>query len=112
MNVSLNGFNESMLTFSANEEIKVGAPVKITNNNTVSACEDGDAPVGFLINQNGCVAGVMMTGYFEKTYSGEDITVGYAEICADQNGDVKMGDGVKVIVTKVDTQNKTVGFIM
>ena len=112
MNVSLNGFNESMLTFACSEEIAAGTPVKITDNNTVAPCKDGDVMVGYAQNCKCGFVGVMMNGYFNKNYSG-DISLGYQKIAADENGGVKMDEnGVTVIVTDIDTANKTVGFIM
>ena len=112
MNISLNGFNESMITFACGEEIPAKTPVKITDNNTVSPCGNSEAPIGFAVNSKCGYTGVMMNGYFNTSYSGT-MSYGYQKIAADANGGVKKDDnGIMVIVTEIDTANKTVGFIM
>ena len=112
MNVSLNGFNETMLTFSCNEEIMQGAPVKMGENKTVTACAQGDKPVGFVVAARMGVAGVMMSGYFTKSYTGE-MALGHQNIVANNDGGVEINEnGIPVIVTDFDDVSGIVGFIM
>lgn len=112
MNVSFNGFNQNVLTFVSENDIKQNALVKMTDNGKVDACENGDEFIGVCVNSRLGYAGVQMTGYAKTTYSG-DVAVGYVTVVCDENGGIKADEnGRKVLVTDVDTTAQTVGFIM
>ena len=112
MSVSFNGFNENTATFKANEEIAGGAPVKMSESNTVVACANGDKFCGFAIDCDGGYASVQLSGTVTAVYSGTAPKVGYASFVSDGTG-VKTADGGReYLVVAVDEAKKTVTFIM
>lgn len=113
MNVSFNGFNQNVLTFVSENDIGANIPVKLIDNGKVAVCQNNDEIIGVCVSSRSGYTGVQMTGYVKMNYSGDEISVGYNTICADENGGVKVSDnGRKVLVTDVDSTNQTVGFIM
>lgn len=112
MAVTLKGFNEQVATFLA-ENVKKGDLVKITEENTVSACENGNEFCGICVNGAGSTVSVVLAGYVEIAFSGTGLDYGYQTVVADGTGGVKKAStGKKVLVTKLDAVNSTIGFIM
>jgi len=89
MSISINGFNESILTFNAASGFETsGVPVKMSANNTVSACSENDSFCGISKSfSGGCVA-VQVSGAVTIGYSGTAPTVGYNMLAADGEGKV------------------------
>ncbi len=110
MSVSLNGFNEMVVTFM-HEGVKKGDLVKMSNENTVSACENGNEFCGICVNAELETAGIQLMGYAETNYSGSTPELGYQYLVADGAGGVKKAsNGRKVLV--VSRSDSTIGFIM
>lgn len=114
MTTNFNGFNEKVLTFECDTEIKAGTPVKITANGKVAAAAAGDRFVGTCIYTRCGFAAVQVEGYVTLPYTSTAPTVNYAKLVADGNGGVKVDatNGSEVVVICVDTSAKTIGFIM
>ncbi len=113
MTTNFNGFNEKVLTFECDTEIKAGAPVKITANGKVAAAAAGDRFVGICIYTRCGYAAVQVEGYVTLPYTSTAPTVNYAKLVADGNGGVKADtNGSEAVVICVDTTAKTIGFIM
>ena len=113
MSISVNGFNENVLTFKADSSVKVNSPVKLSSNDTVSACAAGNAICGVAVNADAGYAGVQLLGFVTLPYTGPAPSVGLSSLCADGTGGVKTGDvGKKYLVTNVNTEKSTVSFML
>lgn len=113
MNVSFFGFNESSITFEADDSVVIGAPVKVIDNGVVTACADGDTFCGIATDVRSGYATVQMTGYVKMTYSGEAPALGYTTIVAGAGCAVRDGeDGKLCLVTDIDKTASTVGFML
>ncbi|MVB11106.1 hypothetical protein CAFE_18080 [Caprobacter fermentans] len=114
MNVSLNGFRESMVTFEAEQGVAAGAPVKLTANGTVGPCADGEVFCGVAENERCGFAAVRLGGYVRLPYDGTAPAVGYQTLCAAANGKIKTAEtgGRSLLVTDVDEAANLCGVIL
>lgn len=117
MNVSFEGINEQVLSFKSASETNgalVGKPVKMSANFTVAGCSANDVFAGICIHDADGFADVMTHGYVECAYLGTTApAVGFALLdCASASAVEAAEAGREVLVLKVDTTNKIVGFIM
>ena len=109
--VSLQGYNSKYVTMLVKGELKAGDLVAMGGNNTVEkavnkrfvgvahAIRDGYA----LVQTGGCAV---------LGYSGKAPAVGFAKMQADANADAVLNEGGgEVLVTEVDTVNKSVGIL-
>ncbi|MBQ2842057.1 MAG: hypothetical protein IJE72_03380 [Clostridia bacterium] len=112
MSVSFNGFNENTATFKANEEIKGGTPVRMSESDTVTACENGDKFCGIAVECSGGYASVQLSGTVTAEYSGTAPEVGYTSLVSDGNGVTSSDGGREYLVISVDETASTVTFIM
>ena len=111
MKVSFEGIGEKLVTFIG-KDVKTGDAVKVTDAGTVSACPEGEGFDGFVAGLSGEYAGVIIGGAVTVPYSGGAPGFGSTELCADGNGGVRSGKGVKCLVVDVDKTGETVTFIM
>lgn len=114
MTVSVNGFNEKILTFvkASDVEIKKGDLVKLTDNYTVSPCASGDEFAGVCVNVNGNVVGVQVSGFAKLPYTSGQFTVGYMNIAAGSANTVSVkSSGKKVLVVENNTGTTEIGVI-
>ena len=114
MSISYKGFNDKQLTFKASGTITENTPVKLSANDTVSACSSGDDFAGIASQVRNGLAAVQMSGAATLPYSGTTApTVGYISLVADGDGGVKVpaSGGKEVLAVSVDTTAETVTFI-
>lgn len=115
MSISFKGFNVNNATFECDDDISKGAVVKMSGNGKVCPAENNDSFIGVNVCSRYYDTTVQLAGYAECTYSGTAPTVGYAKLCADANGGVKVTTGETGILYRILTVNttaKTVGFIL
>lgn len=113
MSVSLKGFNEQVATFFMDDEVQKGDLVKISSDNLVKTCVNGEIPVGICVNANGSEAGVLLSGYVEVPYVGSLPSLGENNIIASDAKSVsESANGKKVLVVMADNETSTVGFIL
>lgn len=115
MTVAFNGFKESLATFIAASGLEAGVPVKISANDTASACAAGDSFCGVSNQVGSGFASVQMSGFATLPYTGTTApTVGYSILAGDGSGGVKMvtEGGRSLLVIRVDTTGKTVGIML
>lgn len=113
MNVSLNGFRESMVTFETNSELDKGTPVKLTANGTVGPCGDGDVFCGVSDGVRCGFAAVQLSGYVSLPYEGTAPAVGYQTLCAAADGKIRTAEGGRsLLVTDVNEAAQTCGVIL
>lgn len=115
MSISLNGYNNNVVTFEANENLTPGLVVMDSSLIVKNAVADDDF-IGYAISKNGYITNVQTEGYIELPYTGSAMNLGYRALVASGAGTVANKEsatvGKKRLVVKVDTQNKIVGFIL
>ncbi len=115
MSISINGFNESILTFKAATGFETtGVPVKMSANNTVSACSESDSFCGISRSfMSGCAA-VQVSGAVKVGYSGTAPTVGYNMLAADGSGKVAVAaqGGREYLVVEVNTTSSVATILL
>lgn len=110
MNVDFKGYGENVATFLADDTVKEGTLVKLSENYTVTACVAGDEIVGLCVNVRDGYAAVQLSGYVELPCSAQ-IALGYKGICAN-NGTTVKTDTSAVKHCVIYSGTKTVGFIL
>ena len=110
-NIGFDGFEERVLTFCDDDTCVRGAPVSMTEGDTVGASEEGGAFIGVCLACRDGVAAVQMGGFVCLHYTGDAPELGRTQLCADGEGGVKAGEGVPVTVVQLDELDETVGFI-
>lgn len=116
MSISFKGYGENVLTFKA-EVSEAGVPVEVNEDCTVKVAAADKDFIGIICEVNGEVAGVIVDGYVEMTYTGNAPSYGYCNLVANGSGGVKAAasgtaSNHTVRVLKIDTENKIVGFIL
>lgn len=108
-----NGMGEQYVTFAATDAITVGQVCKISANDTVDACDDGDRILGIVAEKRDGTAGVVIGGYVELPYSGTLSGAGFVKLAADGSGGVKAATGGhEYLVIRVDSAASTVGLFL
>ena len=95
MSYSFKGIGELTVTFAVDDdaELTVGEPVMLSDNGTVTACDEGDDFIGIVTSVRGGTAAVQIAGAAEVACSGTAPDVGYALLIADGEGGVADGEG-------------------
>ncbi len=110
MNVSFNGYNEGIVTFEAESDVKAGIPVMMSGNGKVKAAIG--AFCGICTAVRGGYAAVQLNGYVRVPYSGT-VSVGYDKLAADNNK-VKTDttNGRSILIVDVDSTTGYAGMIL
>ena len=133
MSVSFGGIGDIYATFMADTGLTANTLVKMSDNNEVTACAEGDRFIGICteVSADG-YATVQLKGFSEMPYTGSDPVIGALRLVAGSDNEVSVdsGDtvsvtdtdeaaqtittytGMECLVVSVDTVNNTVGFIM
>lgn len=113
MSISFNGirdkatFTASSLTYGTDE----GKVCKVTANQTVGLCADGNQFHGVIetIERDNAICVVRKTGYSTLDYTGADPGAGIVKFLADASGGIKVdATGQEYLVVDVDTTAKKV----
>ena len=116
MSFSCKGYRENILTFKS-DLTKVGVPVTIAGVSEVLQAPAEKDFIGITCYADGKMAGVIMDGYVEMPYTGTIPSFGYTYLVSDGSNGVKTPASTttskhNVIVLKLDTTKKIVGFIL
>ena len=110
MNIGFNGFYDNTVTFEADSTVEKGTLLKLIDDNTVSACTDGDKVVGVCVNVREGYAAVKLCGYTEIPVEGA-VNVGYQTLSAASANAFKAdANGREYLVVSADTD--TIGVIL
>ncbi len=114
MSISFSGIHDlatlaaSSLTFGTDE----GKVCKVTANQTVGLCADGDRFHGVIetIERDNAYCVVRKRGYVTLDYTGTDPTAGIVQLSADASSGVKVdaASGIEYLVVDVNTTDKKV----
>lgn len=108
--MNFNGFCDYTITFEADDTVKPGVLVKMTDDNTVGACADGDKVCGVCVNVREGYAAVKIAGYAEVAVSG-GVSVGYQKLSSADSTSMKTDtDGREYLVVSAGTD--TAGIIL
>lgn len=92
---------------------QINTPCKISTNNTVAICSDGDPICGVVVTKKNNLTTVAIKGFVTLPYQGNTPTHGYCPIAAAGNNKVKVMEGAReYLVFQVDTSKKTVTFCL
>lgn len=105
--VSFDGIGQVTATFTAQDGVEVGMPVKITANGEVGPCAAGDPLNAVAVAvKNGCAA-VQVAGFVRCKATG--LSVGTVKLSADGSGGVKQDEsGSPFLVVETDSESATV----
>lgn len=111
--VSFDGYRENVLTFDC-YLTKTGFLASLANDGYAVQCIDNNDFLGVAVSADGLHAAIQIDGYVEMPYTGDPPQRGYCALVSDGNNNVKLSTTSKHIVRviKVDTDSKTVGFIL
>ncbi len=113
MKVSLNGYGENVVTLEAEDDVKVGSPVKMTGNGKVGLCTAKEAFCGIAVGVRDGYAAVQMQGFYGNLpYSGSGVQVGYVKLGATGARAEAAESGRACLVVAVDTAASTCGIIL
>ena len=113
MKVSLNGYGESVTTFEAEDSVKVGYPVKMTDNGKVGLCKAKEAFCGIALNVRNGFAAVQLQGYYSGlTYTGSGMKVGILKLGAVSEKVEVSETGKECLVVDIDSESSTCGIIL
>ena len=113
MSVSFGGMGEMFATFKTDGTAEAGKAVQMQDNDTVAVCGAGGKFIGIAADTAGDgYATVQLKGYTEMAYAGTAPTVGFCSLAGAAEGVAVSENGREYLVVRVDTANKTVGFIM
>lgn len=114
MKVSFNGIGECIVTFETEDEDLMGKVVRVSGNGTVSDCKEGDLFCGVAVSGGAGIVGVQLGGYVRVPFSGITPDAGYQNLCADDEGGVKVtaDEGRSLLVVDVDEDAGILGVIL
>lgn len=112
MSISMNSIGQVCVT-CLNTNVQINQPCKVTANNTVAACAEGNTIEGVVVAERNHLVTVAVRGFVTLPYIGTAPTLGYCPIVAAGNGKVKKLDGAREYqVFSIDTAKKTVTFCL
>ena len=115
MSISYKGYKNETITFEAGENLTVGSPVTVNQNNQAVNASTDSYFVGVCTAIRNGWASVQTDGYIEVKYNGTAPDCGLTKLVCAGEGMVKAGGANNYAlykVIKVDTANTTVGFIL
>ena len=105
--ISYEGIGEVVATVAMPDEIKVGAPVRMKDNDQVCACTSGEVFCGIALKRNGNIGCMQVKGFVSVPYSGT-IQPGWVTLVANGNGGVRSDtNGRSILVVCADSGSKT-----
>lgn len=111
MNISFEGIGQAAATFAAEDGVKPGMAVTLTDSGAVGLGADGDLPCGVALSvEEDGAAAVQISGLARVCYSGSAApAVGYAMLACDGEGGVKTvtTGGLTCLVAAVDSGSQT-----
>lgn len=108
------GFATNCITVPCESDVKEGSPVSLDNTSTAYVCYDGTEFMGVCTQVRDGYATVVITGYAQFSYEGQQPSVGFIKLVCGSEGTVKVDEviGRTVMVVAVDEQEKKVGVIL
>lgn len=112
MEISFNGFENNLITFKADSSVSAGSLVYISENATVSKCENGDSFIGIAVAVKNGYAAVQTKGH-TQVKTGDDIPLGRNSLASDGNDCVIAGtDTYTFLVISTDSENHVADIIL
>ena len=111
MNVGFNSFNDSIITFDADNSLESAQVlVTLTDDGKAKKAGAGDSLCGYAVNLRGDLCGVQVKGYVNAPQDGS-VKCGVRKLSVDAEGRVTISDaGREVLVVYAD--NESAGFIL
>ncbi len=113
MAISYEGIGQVCVTMRADQNVTAGMPINIFKSDCVSPADVEDSFVGVAAQVHDAYASVIVRGFVTVGYSGSSPNVGICQLLADGYGKVTCNaEGNAYLVTKVNTIDKTVTFLL
>ncbi len=111
MSISFNGFNEKAITLKTTSQLAKNSFVKISANDTVAACAQGDVFCGIVATSDKKYATVITSGTVTVPFTGTAPTLGFCKLAANGTNGVCVDstDGRTCLV--LNSKNNEVTFI-
>ncbi len=110
MSINFNGLGENVATFMTTDKVQVGTPVKMSTNDTVTACSVTEPFCGICISVRDGYASIQLAGYVTMPTKSK-IGVGYQKLTASLNNTVAVNSSGRDFLVINSTETK-VGFIL
>ena len=107
MNISFEGYENSAVTFEADESVEPGSLVSLSESFKVQAAQPGDSVIGVALTVRGGYASVQTRGIIRHACSA-DLSEGWANLSVDSSGNLSgdCEDGpLKLIIGIEETQS-------
>lgn len=115
MSISLNGYEEKVITLETSPGIVKGDLVKISANNKVAKCAANDVFCGVVLSIKNGYASIKIGGYVKVYFSASSFnSLGYQNLVSDGVSNVKVATtgGRSVLVVDIDAENYKTGIIL
>ena len=108
------GFATNCITVPCEADVAVGDPVSLDNSSIAFTSYDGTEFMGVCSYVRDGYATVILTGYAQLKYKGEQPPVGFTKLICASNAAVKVDEAIgrSVMVVAVDTNEKKIGVIL
>ena len=111
--ISYEGFNEKVITFNCTNEVTAGAPVRFSDDDTVTVSGEGEEFIGVALSARDGLAAVQLCGTVELPFAGTQPVCGFNLLFAGEDGAIAVCDddgdtaARRLLVLAVDTVNET-----
>ena len=114
MNNYFEGFATNCITVPCEDDVEVGVPVSLDNSSMAFKSYDGTEFMGLCTYVRNGYATVVLTGYAQFSYEGQQPPVGFVKLVCGSKDTVKIDEeiGRSVMVVSVDPIEKKVGIIL
>lgn len=109
-----NGFATECVTIPCESTVKQGDPISLDNNSVAYTSYDGTEFMGVCDQVRDGYASVVLRGYAEFTYEGQQPAIGFANLICAADGKVKVDNdfGRSVMVVSIDADSQKIGIIL
>lgn len=111
MSISYDGFNEKAITLRTASQLTKNSFVKISANDTVDACAQGDAFCGVVATADEKFATVITSGTVTVPFTGTAPTLGFCKLVANDTKGVSVDDTDGRTCLVLNCHNGNVTFI-
>ena len=113
MAISYQSVAQTCITMYAAPDLTEGIICRISADDTVGVCDDGDAFCGVTVGVKDKLCGVIVGGFVTVAYTGTAPAAGWQGLSANDTGGVRADTtGKAYLVTRVNTADSTVTFLL
>ena len=110
--VTFDSIHEIYATFKDDGGLENGHVCRVSRNGMVAACANDQMFSGVAHQVRNGLVGVVLRGICSVHYTGTTPITGFLALCADGNGNVKVGGDKKYLVLRVDEDKQMIDFLL